>query len=418
LNKAKSFDVSKHTVWEAWIRVKANRGAPGIDDESIAEFEENLKDNLYKLWNRMSSGSYFPFPVKVVEIAKKDGTKRRLGVPTVSDRVAQMVAKLHLEPKLEKHFHKDCYGYRCGKSAIEAVGVTRMRCWRYNWLLEFDIKAAFDSIDHELLFKALRRHTNCKWILLYIERWLKVPFQHQDGRVEERTVGLPQGGVISPLLMNLFLHYVFDCWMEKHYRQTPFARYADDGVVHCNTESEAFKLQTALVERFAECKLKLHPDKTKVIYCRDSNRKGRGRHESFDFLGYTFRPRTAQNKQGALFTSFCPAMSKTAVKGIRKVVRRTWKLHRRVDKSLIDLSRMFNPAIRGWFEYYKHYHCSALYALSESLNRALQKWAMHKYKRFRGHRTRAGKWLKEVAEREPRLFAHWEFAPVFTTTGR
>lgn len=414
MDKAKPFDVPKRAVWEAWKRVKANQGAPGVDEETILEFEGDLENNLYKLWNRMSSGSYFPAPVKVVEIPKKGGGKRRLGVPTVSDRVAQVVAKLYLEPELEGHFHQDSYGYRPGKSAIEAVGVTRKRCWRYDWLLEFDLKAAFDSIDHQLLLKALKRHTSCKWILLYVERWLTVPFQHSDGRTEERACGLPQGGVISPLLMNLFLHYAFDRWMQKHHDYHPFARYADDGVVHCRTEGEAHKLQAMLAGRFAECKLLIHPEKTKVIYCRDSNRQGAKRqYESFDFLGYTFRPRRAQNSKGDLFTSFSPALSRTALKNINQVMRRNWKLHRRVDKSLDDLSRMFNPVIRGWFSYYGHYNRSALYQLAANINRMLVKWVRHKYKRFRQHKTRAGKWLKQVAQRNPKLFVHWEFADSF-----
>lgn len=418
MSKAKSYRISKHVVMDAWRGVRANQGAPGVDAESISEFEENLKANLYKLWNRMSSGSYFPPPVKVVEIPKKTGGLRRLGIPTVSDRVAQMVVKQYLEPELEIHFHQDSYGYRPGKSAIDAVGVTRKRCWQYDWLLEFDIKGAFDNVDHEMLLKAVKKHTESKWILLYVERWLKVPFQHKDGSVEDRARGLPQGGVISPLLMNLFLHYVFDRWMQKHRSENPFARYADDGVVHCSSEEDALALKAVLAERFAECKLELHPGKTKVIYCRDSNRKGRSMHESFDFLGYTFRPRTAQNRRGELFTSFSPAMSKTALKRIRKVIRHGWKLHRRVDKSLSDLSQMFNPAIRGWMEYYKHYHGSSLHILAASLNRALQRWTMHKYKRFRTHKTRAGKWLAELAKREPMLFAHWKLGPVFTTIGR
>ena len=225
----KPFDISKHVVWEAYKRVKANKGAAGIDDESISDFEEHLKDNLYKTWNRMSSGSYFPPPVKVAEIAKKTGGKRILGVPTVADRIAQMVAKLYFEPSVEPYFHPDSYGYRPGKSAIDAVGVTRQRCWRYDWVLEFDIKGLFDNIRHDLLMRAVKTHTDCKWLLVCIERWLKAPFQMEDGRIIERRSGTPQGGVISPVLSNLFLHYVFDKWMERNFPENPWARYADDG---------------------------------------------------------------------------------------------------------------------------------------------------------------------------------------------
>lgn len=418
MKKAKPFAISKQAVWEAWKRVKANQGAPGIDDETIAEFEVNLTDNLYRLWNRLSSGSYFPPPVKVVELPKKSGGQRRLGIPTVSDRLAQMVVKLALEPVLEPHFHADSYGYRPGKSALEAVGMTRERCWRYDWLVDFDIQAAFDSIDHSLLLKALRKHTDCKWILLYIERWLTVPFQHSDGRVEQRTAGLPQGGVLSPLLMNLFLHYTLDRWLQTHYPHHPFARYADDAVVHCRTEQEAQQLQTALAARLAACKLTLHPEKTRVVYCRDSNRTERSRHERFEFLGYTFQPRTARNRRGELFLSFSPAMSKTALKKIRQEIRYHWHLQRRVDKRLDDLARMFNPVIRGWYTYYGAYHQSALARLTESLNSALVKWVMHKYTRFKGHKIRAKRWLAALANREPRLFAHWEVGKAFTAAGR
>jgi RNA-directed DNA polymerase len=418
VKKAKPFTIAKHLVWEAWQRVKANQGAPGIDDETIAAFEVNLKDNLYRLWNRMSSGSYFPPPVKVVEIPKKSGGQRRLGVPTVSDRLAQMVVKLTLEPVLEPRFHPDSYGYRPGKSALEAVGITRERCWRYDWLLEFDIRAAFDSISHSLLLKALKKHTACPWVLLYIERWLTVPFQHKDGRVEPRTAGLPQGGVLSPLLMNLFLHYTLDRWLQTHYPQHPFARYADDAVVHCKTKEEAQHLQTALAARLAACELTLHPEKTRVVYCRDANRTERHPQEHFEFLGYLFRPRTAQNRQGQLFLSFAPAMSPTALKKIRQELRFNWHLQRRVDKSLDDLARMFNPKIRGWYTYYGAYYRSALGRLTESLNKALVKWVMHKYTRFKGHKQRAREWLATVAHRSPGLFAHWEGGKAFAPAGR
>jgi RNA-directed DNA polymerase len=418
VKKAKPFTIAKQLVWEAWQRVKANQGAPGIDDETIAAFEVNLKDNLYRLWNRMSSGSYFPPPVKVVEIPKKSGGQRRLGVPTVSDRLAQMVVKLTLEPVLEPLFHRDSYGYRPGKSALAAIGITRERCWRYDWLLEFDIRAAFDSIDHSLLLKALKKHTDCPWILLYVERWLTVPFQYSDGRVEPRTAGLPQGGVLSPLLMNLFLHYTLDHWLQTHYPQHPFARYADDAVVHCKTEHEAHALRAALTIRLAACKLTLHPEKTRVIYCRDANRTERRPQDHFEFLGYQFRPRTAQNRQGQLFLSFAPAMSPTALKKIRQEIRFNWHLQRRVDKSLDDLAQMFNPKIRGWYTYYGAYHRSALARLAKSLNNALVKWVMHKYMRFKGHKRRAREWLAAVAHRAPGLFAHWEGGKAFAPAGR
>ena len=274
MNKAKSYCISKWEVWEAYKRVKANHGAAGVDGQSIAEFEEGLKDNLFKIWNRMSSGSYFPLPVRRVDIPKDSGGTRPLGIPTVADRIAQMVAKRYLEPILEAFFHPDSYGYRPKKSAIEAIGVARQRCWRYDWVLDLDIKGFFDNIDHELLMRAVKKHTDCKWVLLYIERWLKAPVQLEDGSLFHRDKGTPQGGVISPLFANLFLHYAFDMWMQRKYPQIPFERYADDGICHCRSKAEAEGLRVAIERRFAECKLELHLQKTKIIYCKDSNRRG------------------------------------------------------------------------------------------------------------------------------------------------
>ena len=408
MSKAKSFEISKHIVLEAWKRIKANKGAAGVDSVMISEIEENLNDNLYKIWNRMSSGCYFPPPVKTVSIPKKTGGERILGIPTVSDRVAQMVAKIYFEPLVEPHFHEDSYGYRPEKSAIQAVSVTRKRCWRYNWLLEFDIKGLFDNIEHDLLMKAVKHHTNNKWILLYIERWLKTPFQQNDGTLVERTKGTPQGGVISPVLANLFLHYVFDKWMDRNYPENPFCRYADDGIAHCRTEVEAKLLLEALDIRFKECGLELHPKKTKIVYCKDDDRRGDYPNISFDFLSYTFRPRRAKNRYGNFFVSFLPGVSNNAGKAMRQKARK-WKMHLRSDKSLDDLSRMFSPVIRGWINYYGKFYKSALYPTLRQLNRALVRWAMRKFKKLKGHRRRAEHWLGNVAKRQPQLFPHWQF---------
>jgi RNA-directed DNA polymerase len=407
LKKAKPFEISKQVVWEAWKHVKANKGAAGVDSESISDFEVNLKDNLYKIWNRMSSGSYFPPPVRTVAIPKKTGGERFLGIPTVSDRIAQKVVKMYFEPLVEPYFHEDSYGYRPGKSAIQAVGVTRKRCWRYNWVLEFDIKGLFDNIDHDLLMKAVRHHTEIKWILLYIERWLKVPFQKEDGALIERTKGTPQGGVVSPVLSNLFLHYVFDKWMERNYPQNPFCRYADDAVAHCRTKAEALALKEKLDVRFRECGLELHPEKTKIVYCKDDDRQGNYPLNSFDFLGFTFRPRRSKNRWGKYFVNFTPAVSNEAGKAMRQKARR-WKMHLRSDKSLEDLSRMFGPVIRGWIAYYGSFYKSALYPTLRHLNRTLVRWAMRKFKRLRGHRRRAEHWLGRIAQRQPWLFPHWK----------
>lgn len=408
MKRAKPFEISKKVVWEAWERVKANHGAAGVDEESIADFEKDLKDNLYKIWNRMSSGCYFPPAVRTVGIPKKDGRVRLLGIPTVADRVAQMVAKMYLEPVLEPNFHQDSYGYRPGKSAIQAVEVTRRRCWKYDWVLEFDIKGLFDNIDHDLLMRAVRKHTDCKWMLLYIERWLKAPFQGEEGICVERTKGTPQGGVISPLLANLFLHYVFDKWMERNYPQVPFCRYADDGVVHCRAEAEAGLMKEVLESRFKECNLELHPEKTRIIYCKDDNRRGEHPHTKFDFLGFTFRPRRSKNRWGKPFINFSPAVSNEAGKEMRQETRR-WKLHLRSDKSLEDLSRMFSPIVRGWINYYGSFYKSALYPTMRHLNRKLVRWAMRKFKRLRHHLTNAVYWLGRIAKRQPELFPHWQF---------
>ncbi len=407
MSKVKSFKISKDLVLESWKRVKANKGSCGIDDESISEFGEDYKNNLYKIWNRMSSGSYFPPPVKTVGIPKKSGGERVLGIPTVSDRVAQMVVKLHFEPLVEPYFHIDSYGYREGKSAIEAIRVTRKRCWKYDWVLEFDIKGLFDNIGHDLLMRAVRHHTNCKWTLLYIERWLKAPFKKEDGSIEIRTKGTPQGGVISPLLANLFLHYVFDKWMEMNHPGKPFSRYADDGVVHCKTEAEAQLLLKALSARFIECGLELHPKKTVIVYCKDDDRVKDYPNTSFDFLSFTFRPRRSKNRFGKFFINFSPAVSNTAAKSMRQKARK-WKLHLRSDKSLEDLSNMFSPVIRGWINYYCSFYKSAMYPILRHLNRTLVKWATRKFKRLKGHSRRAEYFLGRIARKEPWLFPHWK----------
>jgi RNA-directed DNA polymerase len=406
LSKAKPFRISKQVVVEAFNQVKANRGAAGVDDESIEDFEKDLKNNLYKIWNRMSSGSYFPPPVRGAELDKEDGSKRPLGIPTVADRTAQAVGKIYLEPQVEPCFHPDSYGYRPGKSAIEAVGVARQRCWRYNWVLDLDIKSFFDSLDHKLMMRAVRKHTDCKWLLLYIERWLKAPVQAKDGTLTKRDRGSPQGSVISPLLANLFLHYAFDEWMRRNYPSIVFERYADDIIVHCKSERQAQWLKGVIEKRMAACKLQLHPEKTKIVYCKDANRPGNYPNEKFDFLGYEFRPCGSMTRDGRCFVNFSPAIGPKAAKKIRRIIR-SWKIHRMSDKSLEDLSHIFNSALRGWINYYGSYYKSALYRIFVQLNRSLMKWAMRKYKRLRGKRRRAVHWLGRIAKRQPHLFAHW-----------
>ena len=406
MNKTKPLPISKRQVWEAYKRIRANKGAAGIDGQTIADFEECLEDNLYKLWNRLASGSYFPQPVKRVDIPKASGATRPLGIPTVTDRIAQMLVKMHLEPELESHFHPDSYGYRPHKSALEAVGMTRKRCWRNDWVLSLDIKGFFDSIDHELLLRALNKHTQEKWVVLYIKRWLTAPISFKDGRIVHPQEGTPQGGVISPLLANLFLHYTFDNWMQQHKPQIPFERYADDIVCHCKTEAEVSALKEALSERFNACKLTLHPTKTQIIYCKDEDRRGSYLNTSFDFLGYTFRPRMSKNRRGKYFVNFSPAMSDKAAKLVRSKVKQ-WCWNLRPDHSLEDLAKECNAKIRGWIAYYGRYYYSALYKILEYIDYRLTLWASHKFKRLKGRQQKARAWLKEVIERDPTLFAHW-----------
>jgi group II intron reverse transcriptase/maturase len=318
--KAKPFDIPKREVWEAYKHVKANQGAAGVDGQSIAEFEADLSNSLYKLWNRLSSGSYFPLPVRRVEIPKADGGTRPLGIPTVADRVAQEVARRFLEPRMEPAFHADSYGYRPGRSALYAVRIARERCWRYNWVLDLDIKGFFDNIDWELALKAVRHHTDCPWVLLYIERWLKAPEQREDGSIVPRMAGTPQGGVISPLLANLFLHYTFDMWMARTHPHIPFERYADDIICHCKSADEARALLSALADRLVACKLTLHPEKTKIVYCKDANRRGDFPNQSFDFLGFTFRARKTIWQGYIPAHGFMPAASPAALKAMSRFI--------------------------------------------------------------------------------------------------
>jgi RNA-directed DNA polymerase len=407
MSEARPYCISKWEVWKAYEKVKANKGAAGVDEQSIKDFERKLKDNLYKIWNRMSSGSYFPPPVRSVKIDKDGGGKRKLGIPTVSDRIAQMVVKARLEPEVDPLFVPDSYGYRPGKSAHDAVGQARQRCWNYDWVVDLDIRGFFDNIDHELMNRAIRKHAKEKWMVLYIERWLTAPMQEEDGQLVMRDKGTPQGGVVSPLLANLFLHYAFDLWMQRNYPQLRFERYADDVIVHCRTEKQAQEVRSAIARRLEECRLELHPEKTKIVYCKDEDRSGTYAQEKFDFLGYTFRPRSSKSRKGKYFVNFSPAISQKASKAIRRAVRK-WKLPLRSDKSLEDLSRMFNPIIRGWFQYYGRFYRSGLYPLRQYLNRVLARWATRKYKKLKHHFRRAEQWLLRISKRDPRLFAHWQ----------
>jgi RNA-directed DNA polymerase len=406
---SKPFLIEKRRVYEAYKAVKSAKGAAGVDRQTIEQFEADLKGNLYKIWNRMSSGTYFPPPVHAVSIPKKSGGERILGVPTVSDRIAQMVVKQLIEPDLDPVFLPDSYGYRPGKSALDAIGVTRKRCWHYDWVLEFDIKGLFDNISHELLLKAVRKHVTCEWALLYIERWLTAPMEQNGIRIE-RTCGTPQGGVISPILANLFLHYAFDLWMKRTHPDLLWCRYADDGLVHCRTEQEAEAIKAELQARLAECQLQMHPTKTRIVYCKDGKRKGSYPNVKFDFLGYEFRPRKVMAKQSrGLFCSFTPAVSPSALKAMRAKIREL-NIRRRTQVSLADIAREINPLLRGWIGYYGRYAPSALRPMFRYVNQTLRAWAMRKFKRFRRHTIRASRFLERLVKDHVSLFVHWRFS--------
>ncbi|MEU2864950.1 group II intron reverse transcriptase/maturase [Streptomyces mirabilis] len=402
----KPFDISKWAVQEAWERVKANQGSAGVDGVSIREFEKDLRNNLYKIWNRMSSGAYFPPPVKAVEIPKAHGGGTRvLGVPSVADRVAQTVVAGVLEARGEKIFHPDSYGYRPKRSALDAVGVCRQRCWKYDWVVEFDIRKFFDCVPHDLIVRAVEVNTDLPWVVLYVKRWLVAPLVLPDGTLQDRDRGTPQGSAISPLLANLFLHYAFDGWMARVFPAMPFERYADDAVVHCSSRGQAERVLAAIAERMGEVGLELHPDKTRIVYCKDGKRCGSYERTSFTFLGFTFRPRGARTRTGEMFLSFAPAVSKDALKKMGATVR-AWKLHQRSGLSEQDLARWINPVVRGWMQYYGAFSRSALYPLLARINAYVMRWSRNKYRRLRGRKKAQAAWERAVKLR-PKFFAQW-----------
>lgn len=408
-SSGKPFDISKREVWNAWLKVKGNQGAPGVDGQSLAAFEADLKNNLYQIWNRMSSGSYFPPPVKAVEIPKEHGEgTRRLGVPTVADRVAQTVVAARLEAQVEPIFHPDSYGYRPNRSAVDAVGACRKRCWEYDWVIELDIRKFFDSVRWDLVVKAVEAHTDDPWVVLYVKRWLAAPIQHADGSLQQRDRGTPQGSSVSPVLANVFMHYAFDRWLTRAFPAVAFERYADDAVIHCVSRRQAEQVLAALHARMVDVGLQLHPDKTRVVYCRDSNRRGDFPHTSFTFLGYTFRPREARRADGVKFTAFLPAISKDALTRISQQVR-SWRLHRQTGRTAADLARMINPAVRGWMAYYGAFYRSALYPLLHRINTYLLRWLMAKYRTLGTWKQALGA-LRDAIRRRPRYFAHWAWA--------
>jgi RNA-directed DNA polymerase len=404
----KPFDIPKQVVWEAYRRVAANKGAPGVDEVTLGEFETDLKNNLYKVWNRMSSGSYFPPPVKAVEIPKPHGGGvRLLGVPTVADRVAQTVVAMQLEEVAEPRFHPDSYGYRPRKSALDAVGVCRQRCWRHDWVIDLDVQKFFDSVPWDLIVKAVETVTTTPWVLLYVKRWLVAPLQLRDGTLVERTKGTPQGSAVSPILANLFMHFAFDNWMARRFPDCPFERYADDAVVHCRSRRQADEVLDAIAERMSEVGLRLHPDKTHVVYCKDGKRRGDHDHTSFTFLGFGFRARKSVDKHGVSFTSFLPAMSPEALKA-KGAELRALRIHRRTTLNLDDLAAWLNPIVAGWMQYYGRFYRSSMAPLLMRISTYLRRWAGKKYRRLRSH-GRFRKWWVGLLDRQPDLFVHWRW---------
>ena len=412
----KPFAIPKQAVVEAFKKVKENQGGPGVDGCTIEEFESELRDRLYVTWNRMSSGSYVPPPVKVVKIPKPHGGgMRMLGVPTVADRVAQTVVAMELEKVVEPKFHRSSYGYRPGRSPLDAVEVCRQRCFTHPWVLDCDIAGFFDNVSHDLIVKAVKANTDLKWVVLYVERWLKAPLQHPDGTLEQRDRGTPQGSAISPLLANLFLHYAFDQWMAREFPRVSFERYCDDIVVHGFSEKQTRYLGRRIAARLHEVGLRLHPDKTKIVYCQQDGREDSHECTSFTFLGFTFRKRAARGSEGTVFNGFLPAVSKDAMKKMSRAVH-SWRLHRWTSLSLNELAAWINQIVRGWVDYYGRYYRTALRPLLRRINAYILRWARKKYKRLRAFK-RAMAWWTGVVKRDPTLLSHWQWTTIAWMTG-
>ena len=407
MSTTKAFSITKQEVYEAYLQVRANRGSAGVDEVTIEKYEENPKDNLYKLWNRMSSGSYFPKPVKGVDIPKGKNKTRPLGIPTVNDRIAQAVVKNRLEPRLEEYFHENSYGYRPNKTAGEAVKVAKERCKNNDWVVDLDIKGYFNNIDHELLMKAVAKHVQERWIKLYIKRWLETPVAKHGERIEN-TRGTPQGAVISPLLANLFLHYTFDIWMRRKCPTIPFERFADDIVCHCKTQRQAKWLMNILNKRFNNCGLTLHPIKSKIVYCKDGRRTGDYENTEFDFLGFTFKRRTAKSQRGQIFISFTPAVSKKASRKFLEEIKKkaVFKITH-VDLQII--AKIVNPMIRGWVNYFEQFRRSEMNKMFRAINNMIVRWLRRKYKKLTYTKEKTYKLYRDIAKARPTIFYHWKY---------
>ena len=408
----KSLPISKRMVYESYLKVTAKGGGAGIDKETIELFNHELSDNLYKLWNRMTSGSYFPPPVRTVFIPKKSGGVRPLGIPTVSDRIAQGVVKDYLEPEFEKIFHASSFGYRPRRSAHDALEQCRSNCYINNWVIDVDIKGFFDNIDHEIMMQLLQRHTQDGWVHLYVERWLKAGVEQEDGSIVARKRGTPQGGVISPLLANIYLHHCFDKWMDAINPGNVFERYADDIVIHCSSKQDAEQLLEKLKARMLQFKLELHPDKTRVVYCKDYRRKESHDQESFTFLSYTFAPRTMGSKYDPtkMILTFSAFISGAAKKHIRERIKEAL-YHRRSSQSLEVTAQKLNPKIRGWINYFSRYNQDKVLAVFSYLNMLIKKWIRNTYK-LRSISRVVNKY-NEIIKQTPELFYHWKLGMTY-----
>lgn len=400
----KVFEIPKSLVWKSYHDVLRNKGAAGIDGQTIKQFDVNRDRNLYKIWNRLSSGSYFPPPVREKRIPKADGSERTLGIPTVSDRIAQGAVKIFVESKLDPIFHPDSYGYRPNKSAHQALESCKQRCWKRNWILEVDIKSFFDNVRHDLIMKALKHHKMPRWVTLYCKRWLRAPMTSRldATKLKDREMGTPQGGVISPLLANLFLHYSFDVWMDRRNQSIPFERYADDIVCHCRTMKDANRLKKLVKTRFAEVGLRINEQKSNVVYIDTFDRWNV--KTCFTFLGYDFRVRTLKTSEGRIFRKCMPGASKKAMSRITKVIK-SWRIHRGTADSVQKLAGRYNATIRGWIEYYgKFWYRNFGYHLWRVFQSRLVKWIKSK---FRISTRKAEYKLALLRKEKPRLFAHW-----------
>lgn len=401
-DEIKSQPITRVMVWQAYWKVKANQGSGGVDQMGWAELEQDRNRQLYKLWNRLSSGSYFPQPVKEVVIGKKGGGERKLGIPTILDRIAQQVVKAHLERILEPLFHDSSFGYRPGRSCHQAVERLSQQALLHNWAIDLDIQNFFDTIDHGLLLQAVRHYCSDRWVLLYIERWLQAGIIQRDGTYLDRLTGTPQGGVISPLLANLFLHVVFDKWMEKHHPEKPFERYADDIVVHCKSEKQARLVLSGIRSRLTACKLNLHPVKTKLVHLRWEAEKKYPR--SLDFLGFSLRPNWCRTSKG-LRLMVSPFMSTKAMSGVLDKFKRL-RIHR-WRKPLEELAQRLRPIIQGVINYYCKFWSSHTHYLWYQLNGRLLKWA--KWEKGLSKKA-AVRWMRKKYAEKPNLFPHWKLA--------